>query len=69
MIYIENEESRIIKKRNEERGIKPYESMRNIKMKNEILIDDERDQNYNKRIEMINEMIKADQGFIDILKK
>ncbi|CAB4403385.1 unnamed protein product [Rhizophagus irregularis] len=72
VIVKENEESRIVKKRNEERGINPYESMRNIKMKNEILkkyvIEDERDQNYNKRIEMINEMIKADQGFIDILK-
>ncbi|PKC06509.1 hypothetical protein RhiirA5_419468 [Rhizophagus irregularis] len=66
VIVKENEESRIIKKRNEERGIKPYESMRNIKMKNEILIDDERDQNYNKRIEMINEMIKADQVFGDM---
>uniref|UniRef100_U9UDG4 Uncharacterized protein n=2 Tax=Rhizophagus irregularis TaxID=588596 RepID=U9UDG4_RHIID len=43
LIYIANEASRIIKKRNEEGRIKPYESMRNIKMKMNIMETDERD--------------------------
>ncbi|CAB4426224.1 unnamed protein product [Rhizophagus irregularis] len=47
------------------------ETMRNIRMKNEVLknyiIEEERDKNYNKRIDMIDEILKENQNFIDIL--
>ncbi|GBB89064.1 hypothetical protein RclHR1_15710005 [Rhizophagus clarus] len=73
LIYLENKHnSRIIKKRTEGGKIKPYETLRNIATKNEILrkYSEEEIENiaYNNKIETIDLIIKASEKVITNLK-
>ncbi|GES91180.1 hypothetical protein GLOIN_2v1771092 [Rhizophagus clarus] len=83
-IYIENENSRIINNRKEDNKLKPYESFGDIKNRNEKLIKDKISKkrliieeeeesnidniNFNKRIDQIDQTIKASENFIEELK-
>ncbi|GBC34182.2 hypothetical protein GLOIN_2v1777478 [Rhizophagus irregularis DAOM 181602=DAOM 197198] len=72
LIYINNQKSRIIKKRVEKQFLKPYESLRNIIKKNEIIREyveyDINDEFYNWRIDLIDKLIETDENFIKFLK-
>ncbi|PKB96285.1 hypothetical protein RhiirA5_435086 [Rhizophagus irregularis] len=72
LIYIENEISRKIEKRNEKDFIRPYETLNNILTKNNWLRntinEEKKDTLYNKKIEMIDNTIKASEEFINIIK-
>lgn len=61
LIYIENENSRIIERRKEEDAIKPFEMLNNIMLKNEWLNkyskEERKDKAYNERIEMMDNLI------------
>lgn len=62
----------MIKRRLEGFNIKPYETLRNIIDKNKWVKnyseEDKRDREFNFRIEMIDNLIKAENDFIEILK-
>ncbi|EXX73798.1 hypothetical protein GLOIN_2v1771092 [Rhizophagus irregularis DAOM 181602=DAOM 197198] len=73
LIYIENEISRKIDRRKEENDIKPYETLNNIIKKNEWLrsytIEEKRDELYNKKIELIDKIIKTnEENFTKLIK-
>ncbi|PKY56492.1 hypothetical protein RhiirA4_476823 [Rhizophagus irregularis] len=72
LIYIENKNSRIIKTRKEEGGIKPYETIVNLIKKNEcvkmVSEDEKRDEEINKKIDQIDSLIQAEGDFITIMK-
>ncbi|PKY31997.1 hypothetical protein RhiirB3_449892 [Rhizophagus irregularis] len=72
LIYIDNEFSRKLEKRKEEEFIKPYETLNNILKKNTWLrnyTEEERNDNsYNKKIENIDNIIRASENFINIIK-
>ena len=72
LIYLNNQESRIIKKRAEGLVYKPYESLRNIMNKNEIVKRNMRqelkDELYNQRIDLLDKLIETDENFINFLK-
>jgi uncharacterized protein YheU (UPF0270 family) len=72
LIYIENEVSRKIEKRKVEDFIKPYETLNNILKKNMWLRnyteEEKEDISYNKKIEAIDNTIKANENFIEIIK-
>ncbi|PKC12753.1 hypothetical protein RhiirA5_372843 [Rhizophagus irregularis] len=72
LIYINNDISRKIEKRKENEFIKPYETLNNILEKNIWLknqTEEERvDIFYNKKIEIIDNIIKANEEFINIMK-
>ncbi|PKC71219.1 hypothetical protein RhiirA1_453784 [Rhizophagus irregularis] len=72
LIYIENDESRIIKERKEGEYLKPYETMKDIRFKNKMIKDykkeDEIDKNYNDQIDLIDKTIGGDKNIIDIIK-
>ncbi|PKC56954.1 hypothetical protein RhiirA1_473237 [Rhizophagus irregularis] len=72
LIYIENDISRIIEKRNEENYIKPYETLNNIIVKNNcvknVLETENRNEIYNKKIEKIDNLIQSEIKFINIIK-
>ncbi|GES91125.1 hypothetical protein GLOIN_2v1827388 [Rhizophagus clarus] len=83
-IYIENENSRVINNRKEDNKIKPYESLGDIKNRNEKIITKNKlkqspiieeieesklaNINYNKKIDEIDQMIEASENFIEELK-
>lgn len=62
----------MIKRRLEGFNIKPYETLRNIIDKNKWVKnyseEDKRDREFKFRIEMIDNLIKAENDFIEILK-
>ncbi|PKY25506.1 hypothetical protein RhiirB3_388813 [Rhizophagus irregularis] len=68
LIYIENEISRKI----EDEFIKPYETLNNILKKNMWLRnytkDEKNEEIYNKKIELIDNMIRADENFVELIK-
>ncbi|PKC01909.1 hypothetical protein RhiirA5_425994 [Rhizophagus irregularis] len=68
----EKDNSRVIKRRLEGFNIKPYETLRNIIDKNKWVKnyseEDKRDREFNFRIEMFDNLIKAENDFIEILK-
>ncbi|EXX74870.1 hypothetical protein GLOIN_2v1824527 [Rhizophagus irregularis DAOM 181602=DAOM 197198] len=72
LIYIEKEISRKIEKRKEEDFIRPYETLNNILTKNiwlrNTINEEKKDTLYNKKIEMIDNTIKANEEFINIIK-
>ncbi|PKK61632.1 hypothetical protein RhiirC2_791518 [Rhizophagus irregularis] len=72
LIYIENEISRKIEKRKEDEFIKPYETLNNILKKNIWLRnytkDEKNEEIYNKKIELIDNMIRADENFVELIK-
>lgn len=72
LIYIKNDISRKIEKRKENEFIKPYETLNNILKKNTWLRNHMEEEKtnmfYNKRIEIIDNMIKASDEFINIIK-
>jgi hypothetical protein len=73
LIYIENnQESRIIKRRKEEDLIKPYETLRNIRNKNNLVKmnnkEEEKDEEYNFIIDLIDKLISGDEEFIVLIK-
>ncbi|CAB4420179.1 unnamed protein product [Rhizophagus irregularis] len=72
LIYLENYDSSVIKKREEESLTKPYETLRNIIDKNNCVKTynkkEEKDKLYNERIELIDNFIKSEADFIKILK-
>ncbi|PKY52485.1 hypothetical protein RhiirA4_447277 [Rhizophagus irregularis] len=72
LIYLENEYSRKIERRKDDGLIKPYETLNNIKKKNNWLRkftqEERRDEIYNERIGKIDSIIKADEEFIMLIK-
>ncbi|PKY55292.1 hypothetical protein RhiirA4_474637 [Rhizophagus irregularis] len=68
----EKEDSRVIKRRIEDSNIKPYETLRNIILKNNCVTsynkEEKRDKIFNERLELIDNIIKAENEFIEILK-
>lgn len=56
----------------EDSNIKPYETLRNIILKNNCLKsynkEEKRDKIFNERLELIDNIIKAENEFIEILK-
>ena len=73
MIYINANSSRIIKKRDENGIIKPYETLRNINNKNEYLLkkekDEAKDRKFNVKIETIDKLVNGSEEDIMKLKK
>ncbi|PKY43933.1 hypothetical protein RhiirA4_458056 [Rhizophagus irregularis] len=72
LIYIENKNSRVIETRKEEGAIKPYETLNNLIKKNECvkLINEEEKltEEFNERIEQVDNLIKAEDDFITLIK-
>src|SRR5437016_9390423 len=73
MIYINANNSRIIKKRDENGMIKPYETLRNINNRNEYLLkkekDEAKDRKFNAKIEIIDKLVNGSEEDITKLKK
>lgn len=70
MIYLEGEFSRKIEKRNEGET-KPYETLNNIIKKNEWIKyneEERRNEVYNEKIEIIDNLIQSSEEFIMLLK-
>lgn len=68
---MEGEFSRKIEKRNEEGEIKPYETLNNIIKKNEWIKyneEERRNEVYNEKIEIIDNLIQSSEEFIMLLK-
>ncbi|PKK67821.1 hypothetical protein RhiirC2_783026 [Rhizophagus irregularis] len=72
LIYLENNISRIIERRKENNYIKPYETLNNIIEKNNrvknVIRMEQRDKIYNEKIEQIDNIIKSEDAFINIIK-
>lgn len=72
LIYLENDSSRLIRKRIKDQGIKPYETLGNIIEKNKCVKlyneEDIKDARFNERIELLDSLIDAEIEFIEILK-
>ncbi|PKK62315.1 hypothetical protein RhiirC2_790546 [Rhizophagus irregularis] len=72
LIYLANEESRLIKERKEGEFIKPYESMKDICFKNNLIKEynreEELDKIYNEQIELVDNMVGGDKEIIEIIK-
>ncbi|GET52464.1 hypothetical protein GLOIN_2v1773564 [Rhizophagus irregularis DAOM 181602=DAOM 197198] len=63
LIYLNNSESRIIKKMTVRQDVKPYETLGNIWKKNDVLVTctqhEKRDVEYDLRIDMIEKIVEA----------
>lgn len=71
--YFNNSVSRVIKKRAEGHVIKPFETLRNIRAKNDLVmnmsLEEKVDEVYNARIEAIDNLVVGNNEIIRYFKK
>lgn len=72
LIYLNNDESRILTERKEGEFLKPYKTWQNIKFKNNLikqfLVEEEIDKVFNEKIDLIDRLIGGDKVIIEIIK-